>query len=1075
MTQLTISLLGPFQVTLDDSPITDFATDKARALLAYLAVEVDRPHRREALAGLLWPDQPQRKANQNLRQALLYLRQSLGDCEAEPRLLVSRETIQFNAHCDHWLDVAAFAALSQACQAHRHTRLTSCVLCLRRMEQMAELYQGEFLSQFFVSDSSAFEEWALLKREWLRHQAVQALSCLADFCERRGELERARQYARRQVELEPWREEAHRQVMRLLALDGQRSAALAQYETCRRALAQELGIEPTDETVALYERILAGQVLRAASPPHNLPTGPTPFVGREAELAELAELIANPDCRLVTLVGPGGIGKSRLALQMAADQVGAFAHGVYFVPLAAVSSPELIVSALADAIEFTFHDHQDPKEQLLNYLHDSKREMLLVLDNVEHLLPRSASSASKGESVVELLAELLKRAPGVVLLATSRERSALQEEWVYEVAGLTYPTSLHTPSLLGEGPGERWETYSAIALFQQRASQAQRRFSLSEEAPHVARICQLVEGMPLGVELAAAWVSVHSCETIAQELEGDLDILTTSLRNVPARQRSVRATFEHSWRLLSEVERDAFIRLSVFRGGFRLEAAVQVAGASASTLSALLDKSLLRRVAPDRYDMHDLLRQYAAEKLEAKPQALQETQMQHTRHFAAFLERQVERLKGKQQRQALLDMVVEVENARQAWLQAVTHGCVREIDQSLESLYHFYEAQGRFREGIDLFARAIERWQGDVQQERLVGQVISRQGALYRYQGLYPQARTALEQGRAISERLGIPSEQIFCLVSLADVARKQSGRDETEQLAQKSLALSKQTQNDWGTTTSLFLLGAICYEAGDIEEARTLLEESLAVARASDNRRLVLSPLNSLGDIACHYGDFARAQRLFEECLALSRELGDPFNVAVHLNNLGTVLHILGQYAEARSLYQESLDICRKISDQSGQAVALSNLGEIAFVFGAYPDAQQYYQEGLLIGRTTQDQWTIMICLNNLGEIACTRGDFQHARTYLAEVMRIATETRALTILMKVLVNLAVLFAKEGQSGRAATLLGLALRHPASEQDIRKKAERLLAEMALIAPENVEPLDVMVAELSAEMFPAGL
>ena len=485
MTQLTISLLGPFQVILDDSPITDFATDKARALLVYLAVEVDRPHRREALAGLLWPDQPQRKANQNLRQALLNLRQALGDCEDEPCLLVSRETIQFNTHCVHRLDVAAFTALSQACQAHRHTRLGTCVPCLRRMEQMADLYRGEFLSQFFLSDSSTFEEWALLKREWLRHQVVQALSHLADFCERRGELDRARQYSRRQVELEPWHEEAHRQVMRLLALDGQRSAALAQYETCRRALAQELGIEPTHETVALYEWIRAGEVVSPSSPAYNLPTVPTPFVGRETELVELAELIANPDCRLVTLVGPGGIGKSRLALQVAADQVGAFAHGVYFVPLAAVSSPELIVSALADAIGFTFHDHQDPKEQLLNYLRDSKREMLLVLDNVEHLLPRSASSASQRVSEVELLAELLKRAPGVVLLATSRERLALQEEWVYEVAGLTYPTSLHIPSQ----SGERWETYSAIALFQQRAAQAQRRFSLSEEAPHVARIC----------------------------------------------------------------------------------------------------------------------------------------------------------------------------------------------------------------------------------------------------------------------------------------------------------------------------------------------------------------------------------------------------------------------------------------------------------------------------------------------------------------------------------------------------------------------------------------------------------
>jgi predicted ATPase len=299
-------------------------------------------------------------------------------------------------------------------------------------------------------------------------------------------------------------------------------------------------------------------------------------VGREAELAELAEMIANPDCRLVTLVGPGGIGKSRLALQMAADQVGAFAHGVYFVSLAAVSSPELIASALADAIGFTFHDHQDPKEQLLNYLHDSKREMLLVLDNVEHLLPRSASSASNGASEVELLAELLKRAPGVVLLATSRERLTLQEEWIYEVEGLTYRPLSTPPPLSGEGLGERWKTYSAITLFQQRAGQAQRRFSLSEEAPYVVRICQLVEGMPLGVELAAAWVAVRSCQDMAQELERDLGVLTARQRYLPKRHQSIYATFEYSWQLLSPAERDLFTRLSVFRGGFRLEAAAAI-------------------------------------------------------------------------------------------------------------------------------------------------------------------------------------------------------------------------------------------------------------------------------------------------------------------------------------------------------------------------------------------------------------------------------------------------------------------------------------------------------------------
>ncbi|PKO20431.1 MAG: SARP family transcriptional regulator, partial [Chloroflexi bacterium HGW-Chloroflexi-1] len=597
MMRLTISLLGPLRVALCGEPVTDFATDKARALLAYLAVEAERPHRRDALAGLLWPDQPQRKARQNLRQALSHLRRAIGDRdEAAPFLLVSRETVQFNADSDHWLDVAAFTSLAEACRGHRHRRLATCLPCMRRLEQMAELYRGDFLAQFFLSDSSIFEEWALLKREWLHRQAVEAFSHLAGYYERRGDYEQARQYARRQVALEPWREEAHRHLMRLLALDGQRSTALAQYETCRRMLAEELGVEPTAETVALYKRISESaiadlQTCRLA----NLPPSPTPFVGREEELAELADYLANPDCRLLTLVGPGGIGKTRLVLQVAADQTGAFVHGIHFVPLASVSSTELIVSAIAEALDLPFDSHQDPKEQLLNYLHE--KEMLLVLDNLEHLLPISISSAcGKGEGGAELLAEILRRAPGVVLLVTSRERLNLREEWVYTVEGLTYPEgeAVGRPALsVAEGP----ETYSAVNLFQQRARRAYQHFSLSEiERPHVVRICQLVEGMPLGVELAAAWVAVHSCEEIAQEIERNLDILTTRLRNVPARQWSVRATFEHSWQLLSETEKDIFARLSVFRGGFRREAAAVVTGASLSTLSSLLDKSLIRRV-----------------------------------------------------------------------------------------------------------------------------------------------------------------------------------------------------------------------------------------------------------------------------------------------------------------------------------------------------------------------------------------------------------------------------------------------------------------------------------------------
>ncbi len=1052
MPRLTISLLGPLQVALDGKPITDFATDKTRALLAYLAVEADHPHRRDALAGLLWPDQPQRKARQNLRQALSHLRRAIGEQDqARPFLLTSRETIQFNPRCDYWLDVAAFAALAEDCRGHHHRRLATCLPCMQRMERMTELYHGDLLERFFLSDSDLFEEWAVLKREWLRREAVEALSYLTDRYELRGDCEQARRYARRQVELEPWREEAHRQLMRLLALGGQRSAALAQYETCRRALADELNIAPTAETTKLYEQISASTFADSqARPLTNLPPSPTPFVGREEELADLAELLANPDCRMVTIFGPGGIGKTRLALAAAKQQIGSFAHGVYFVPLAAINATGSIVPAIAECLRISLPGNHPPQEQLFNYLRE--KEMLLVADNLEHLPAGNT-----------LWAEMLHQSPSLVLLTTSRERLNLREEWVYEIKGLDYSR---------DGTVENGEPCSAVAMFQQQARRADRRFAPDEtELAHIAHICHLVEGMPLGIELAATWVTTHSCEQIAQELEHSLDILTSRMHNAPERQQSIRATFEHSWQLLSPEEREVLARLSVFRGGFRAEAAAQVAGASQETLLALLDKSLVQRLPSGRYDMHLLLRQYAAEKLEADPRARERVEMQHIRYFATFLAQQEKHLQGAEQKEALARIASEIGNTRQAWRAAVAHRDAAGIEQCLEGLYRFYDVRCRFQEGIDLFAQAIERWSDDQEQAHLLGKLIARQGVLYRRLGRYQRAVAAAEQCLEIFERLGAQTEQAFCTINLADTLRHQGKYQEAGDLAQKSLTLSRQTGDRWGSARSLFLLGLTQYRAGKVAGAEKLLTESLEIGRESGDPRLVIPAISTLADIACHRGEYDRAIAMFDECLTLSRAMGDEFNAAIHLNNLGTALHVLEKYKEAQVFFQESLEICHEIGDRAGEAIALSNLGKALHEMGMHSEAMAYYREGLTIGRSIQDQWAVMACLNNLGETACTVGNYEGASAYLAEAMQIATEARTKTVLVEILVNVAALFAAQGKTGRAATLLALASSHPACEQAIQDKARRMLDEMNLAPPDSVpESLDVVAAETLAAL-----
>ncbi len=441
MTHLTLGVLGALQVTLPDGSTARFESDKTRALLAYLAVEADRPHRREALIGLLWPDDPEQTARHNLRQALFSLRQTIGDAAAQPPYLyITRDEIQFNTASDFVLDVASFNAHLAATASHDHSRLDACAVCAPRLQQAVDLYRGKFLQEFFLEDSAEFEEWALVRRETLHQRALEALTNLADYYEQRGDLGATQRCALRQLELDPWREQAHRQMMRVLALEGQRGAAIVQYETCRRVLAEELGVEPSNETRELYEQIRAGswklgvgswkqpprEASNLQSPTINLPVPLTPFVGRERELADLGRLIADPACRCITLVGPGGIGKTRLAIETASQMKDVFADGVYFVPLAPANSTRFIVPAIADAIGFAFQSEgpADLRTQLFSYL--KEKQALLLADSLEHLL---------AEPGIEVLAELLVNAPQVKLLITSRESSGLQGEWVFEVQG----------------------------------------------------------------------------------------------------------------------------------------------------------------------------------------------------------------------------------------------------------------------------------------------------------------------------------------------------------------------------------------------------------------------------------------------------------------------------------------------------------------------------------------------------------------------------------------------------------------------------------------------------------------
>ena len=974
MKRLELSLLGTMQAKLNGSPVTAFGTDKTRALLAYVFVEGSQPRRRETLTGLLWPDQPEESARTSLRQALYKLRQILGSQDEEGEtgfLLVSPQTIQLDPGASYTLDVVEFTDLVAACRTHRHRKPEHCASCHARLLKAAELYRGDFLEGFFLEDSQPFDEWLVLKREGLRRNVLEVFARLARHYEARSEHEQALHYAFRQLDLEPWREDVHRQVMGFLAATGQRTAALAQYEACRRTLNEEFGVEPDAETMRLYERLQAGENLGARSSEnrlatrHNLPRTLTPLVGRGAELARVVDQLDSPHGCLITLMGPGGVGKTRLALQAVSLQLGAFEDGVYWVPLASLSSPQLLASSIAQAVGLHFEAPENPQAQLLNYLSD--KEMLLLLDSFEHLLV--------GVEATELLLSVLKNAPRVSILVTSRERLGIQPEYLLDLSGLPFPgmddgrqtTDNATPfALSSDSPGDLSEllAYDAVQLFVEQAQRSDPGFVLSQDtAQGVVEICQLVAGLPLGIVLAAAGVRHFSPARIASSIRANLDFLTSSSRDASLQHTSLRAVFNYSWDLLSEEEKRVLRRVSVFRGGWDEEAAEKSVGASVQSLLSLMDKSLLRGNASGRFDIHEVLRQYAAEKLDDLPEERNEVRRSYAEYYLGLAELAETRITGDEQTKWLGRLEAEHDNLR-ATLSWAEENDESEIGLRLGgALWRFWYVRGHYKEGSENLAAVL---------------------------GELENGTVANLQPLQLAELMRVRAKALNGAGVLATV---QGDSKAARTLYEESLAVSKAQGDKQGMAASLNNLGILAHQEGDSDAGRSLQEASLMLRRELGDTMGVAASLNNLGLVAQERGDYAAARDLHEESLAARREFGDTAGIAASLNNLGLVAQELGNYPEARRLYQESLALRRELGDKGGMAELFSHLGVVEQKRGDYDAAHDLFDQGLALSRELGYKWSIALLLGNLGFVAQQRGDYAGARDLYKESLVLRKE----------------------------------------------------------------------------------
>jgi predicted ATPase/DNA-binding SARP family transcriptional activator/DNA-binding CsgD family transcriptional regulator len=937
-------LLGGFRVSVGTRTVEEGAwrLRKAASLVKLLALAQGHHLHREQAMDLLWPHHGRHAAANNLNQALHAARHALGpdDAQAASGYLASQgEQLVLCPAGELWVDVEAFEEAAETARRSREPAAYRAAL---------DLYAGELLPR------DPYEEWAEVPREGLRQSFLSLLVELGRLYEERGEYGSGIEALRRVLVEEATREEAHIGLMRLYALGGRQAEALAQFARLEESLSRKLGAEPQGSSRALREEIATGRFPppnRPLSPPkgeifdrprHNLPATRTSFVGRDREIVEVKRALSMT--RLLTLTGSGGSGKTRLALEVARDLLGAYPDGVWLVELAGLSEGDLVPQAVAAALGVKERPGQPLTVTLGEFL--GAKQTLLVVDNCEHLLEATAA-------LVDILLDSCSR---LRILATSREALDVMGEVRWTVPPLSVPEPQGRPSSEDPSSFEVLEGYESVRLFVERARGRDPAFSLSpENAPAGAEICWRLEGIPLAIELAAARVGTLSLEQISERLVGSLELLTRGGRTTVPRQRTLKGTLDWSYELLSESEQTLFDRLSVFAGGWTLEAAEAVAAGEGvegdevlDLLSGLVEKSLvLVRGSGEggaRYRLLEPVRQYALEKLEESGEA-EAAKRAHAQHFLALAEEAHPELIGPRDVEWADRLEAEHDNLRAALSWALEQ---REAELALRlagALWRFWEARGHYGEGCGWLEAALAGANGASAAAR--AGALEGFGQLVHHTGDVDPVVEAAEEGLKLCDEAGLGGAVAAnFLRTLGYTAQMHGHHERAKEHLEESLRLSRGADDGSGIASSLLVLGGVLHSLGDRERGMQLFEEGMALCREHGYVELLGSTLYSAGFLALLEGEYERGTALIEESEALFRERRYKGLLQWVLANLGWATLLQGDHERARSSFEESLTLCKELGDKYVGAESLEGMacviaaeqasGRAARLFGA-------------------------------------------------------------------------------------------------------------------------------------------
>lgn len=748
----------------------------------------------------------------------------------------------------------------------------------------------------------------------------------------------------------------------------------------------------------LFASIESGTPLSASTIGKKIYSPPLPalpIIGRGPELSQVIHLLGSDNCRLLTILGPGGIGKSRLAIEAGQYLRSQYPLGVLFVPLAEIDSANLIPSAVGKAAGMRILGNEQAETQVLSFLEEQK--CLLILDNLEHL------SAGYG-----FLQHLLANAPGIKLLVTSQQRLGIAGEWTLELYGLPIPPARPEGSI---------EDYSAVRLFVERARLSQPGFVLkASDRPWVSKICQMTEGMPLALELAASWVRLLTCQEIAEEISQSLDFLTSSASGINERHRSMRAVFDRTWQIMLPEDRIVFSRLTVFRGGFSRQAAEHVAGARLSMLSRLSDQSMIYRSSEGHYGIHEILRQFGLEKLKDDAHSFSETRSKHSAYFAAWVASMEERIHGREQIAALDEISIEMDNLQMAWDWAISHSAYAEIQQLLTSMGWYYELRGQVSEGEDFYQRALDLFcvskSGDcfpLDEEKGVDYLVTL-ARLITYRGMF-----RFRAGNNLEARNDFIQSQRLLTPFHHPIAQAEDLR---------GLALTYLQSGD------SLLVREKCIESIQIgEQANYVLNTALCTL--------------ILGMVDTFEHNLLSAEKYFQRALAHLRHMEDIRGVALGLSYLGSVYIEMDRLLDARQALQESLEWSSYSNEPYLKANIYLRMGLLSAREQDFRSAEKFFTTSIRQLEMTRDDWSLTYALQNLGYSEIEQGKTDEAENTFRRALRISMEKNFPLNMLDALVGLAACQWALGNMQLASEWACAIGKHPAANATLSERIER--------------------------------